>query len=65
MYDAEMYYFQDFEKENKTHFSDGECILDVYQRYGESFTTYLDGEFVIVLSDFIQNKIIVETGAFE
>ncbi len=64
MYDGAIYNFQRFETNQKKYASDGECILDAYQRYGESFATHLDGEFAIVLADLIKGKIVVVTDVF-
>ena len=51
IFNGEIYNFKDFGKYN----SDGECIYDVYKKYGENFSKYLDGEFAIVICDF-RNK---------
>lgn len=60
LYNGEIYNYQDFGNYN----SDGQCLLDVYKKYGKNFVKYLDGEFAIVIFDFKQNIIVISTDIF-
>jgi asparagine synthetase B (glutamine-hydrolysing) len=44
--------------------SDGECILDLYQKLGTEFISQLDGEFALCIVDFTNNKIVIATDTF-
>ena len=55
IYNGEIYNIQNETKEYK---SDGYYILDAYEKYGDNFFKYLDGEFAIALLDFDNNKLI-------
>jgi asparagine synthetase B (glutamine-hydrolysing) len=44
--------------------SDGECIIPLYQKYGEDFIKKLNGEFAIVIFDFNQKIIILSADIF-
>ena len=44
--------------------SDGECLIDMYQREGDEFCKFLDGEFSICLVDFNKNIIITSVDCF-
>ena len=44
--------------------SDGECIIEAYQKYGYNFCKHLNGEFAIVLFDFNKKIFIMSTDAF-
>lgn len=57
VYNGEIYN-QKFEK------SDGECLIPLYKKYGNSFPRYLDGEFALALYDFKENKAIFATDPF-
>ena len=57
LYNGEIYN-QPFKK------SDGECLIPLYKKYGNSFPKYLDGEFAIALYDFKENKAIFSTDPF-
>lgn len=60
IYNGEIYNFEDFGNFN----SDGECLIPLYEKYGDEFIKYLDGEFAIVLVDFNQNKLLFSTDIF-
>jgi asparagine synthase (glutamine-hydrolysing) len=44
--------------------SDGEVLIPMYRKYGETFCQHLDGEFSIALLDFENNVGIFSTDAF-
>ena len=44
--------------------SDGECLIPLYEKYGDNFISKLDGEFAICLVDFNKNKLILSTDIF-
>ena len=60
MYNGEIYNFKDYGEFN----SDGECIIEVYRKYGDEFIRYLDGEFAIILVDFSKDIIYFSTDVF-
>ena len=60
IFNGEIYNYLDFGKYN----SDGECIIDVYLKYGDSFIEKFDGEFVILLCDFKKDLIYYSTDIF-
>jgi asparagine synthase (glutamine-hydrolysing) len=60
MFNGEIYNHLDF-GDYKT---DGECLIDLYLEFGDSFTTKLDGEFAIVLFDYKKSKLLLSTDVF-
>lgn len=60
VYNGEIYNYSEF----GSYKSDGECIVPLYKKYGDTFAKYLDGEFAIVLVDFKNNKFIISTDVF-
>lgn len=60
IYNGQIYNYRDF---GFLH-SDGECLIPAYQKYGESFTQQLDGEFALVLFDFEKRLLIVSSDTF-
>ena len=44
--------------------TDGECLIDLYQKHGDEFIKLLDGEFAICLVDFNLNTILLSTDTF-
>jgi len=44
--------------------SDGECLIDVYKKYGTKFLKHLDGEFAVVLYDFKKQIIVAGCDTF-
>jgi asparagine synthetase B (glutamine-hydrolysing) len=44
--------------------SDGEVLIPLYRKYGESFPQHLDGEFSIALYDFENQTAVFSTDAF-
>ena len=65
LFNGEIYNYKFYEKFfNKTYQTDGECLIDLYNNYGETFTQKIDGEFSVVLFDFVKNKIIVSSDIF-
>lgn len=61
VYNGEIYNHSDFGDFK----SDGECLIDVYKKYGDEFTKQLDGEFAIVLVDYNKNKCIISSDVFK
>lgn len=45
-------------------YSDGECIIPTYKKYGDSFFSQLDGEHAIILLDLNEDKIIFGSDSF-
>ena len=60
IFNGEIYNFEKFGKFR----SDGECLIPLYEKYGDKFISKLDGEFAIVLVDFNKNKLILSTDIF-
>ena len=60
LYNGEIYNYKSFGNYN----SDGECLIDLYIKYGDKFTTKLDGEFAIVLLDINNDKLIISSDIF-
>ena len=60
IYNGEIYNYRTFGNYN----TDGECIIDVYKKYGENFIQQLDGEFAIILIDFTKKNIIISSDIF-
>ena len=60
LYNGEIYNYQDF----GSYKSDGQCLIDLYKKYGREFIKKLDGEFGIVLFDFNKNEIIISSDIF-
>jgi len=44
--------------------SDGECLIDLYEKFGFNFAKELDGEFSIVLLDLNKNVLFLTTDTF-
>lgn len=60
LFNGEIYNYLEFGDYN----SDGECIIDVYLKYGKSFVQKFDGEFAIVLFDFKKDIFFISTDVF-
>ena len=60
VFNGEIYNYKSFGNYN----SDGECIIDLYNQYGDSFVSRLDGEFAICLIDFKNQKLIIANDVF-
>jgi len=60
VYNGEIYNYKDFGDFK----SDGECLIPLYKKYGDTFVKKLDGEFAICLLDFNKNEIITSTDVF-
>lgn len=60
IFNGEIYNFEEFDN----YKSDGECLIPLYEKYGDDFISKLDGEFAIVLVDFNKNKLILSTDIF-
>ena len=51
VYNGQIYNYSDF----GDYKSDGDCLIPLYQKYGDKFIQKLDGEFAIALVDFKKN----------
>jgi asparagine synthase (glutamine-hydrolysing) len=60
MFNGEIYNFEKF----GDYTSDGECLIPLYEQYGDDFISQLDGEFALVLMDLNKNKLIISTDIF-
>jgi asparagine synthetase B (glutamine-hydrolysing) len=60
IYNGEIYNFEEFGEFR----SDGECLIPLYEKYGDDFISKLDGEFAVCLVDFNKNKLILSTDIF-
>lgn len=60
IFNGEIYNYKEFGDFN----SDGECIIESYKKYGDTFIRYLDGEFSIVLVDFSKDLLYYSTDIF-
>ena len=60
VYNGQIYNYSDF----GDYKSDGDCLIPLYQKYGDKFIQRLDGEFAIVLVDFKKNLFIISTDVF-
>jgi asparagine synthetase B (glutamine-hydrolysing) len=61
LYNGEIYNYRSF----GDYKSDGECLIDLYQKHGPAFTRQLDGEFAIILCDFKARKILISSDIFK
>lgn len=61
VYNGEIYNYKDF----GNYSSDGECLIPLYEKYGEEFTKKLDGEFAICLIDYKNQKAILSSDIFK
>lgn len=61
IYNGEIYNYKEFGEFK----SDGECIITAYKKYGIEFTKHLDGEFAIVLVDYVNNIILISSDTFK
>lgn len=62
IFNGEIYNYKELNTESK---SDIYSIIKTYNSYGEKFFKYLDGEFVIVIFDFNENKIFIVSDLFK
>ncbi len=60
VFNGEIYNYKTFGE----YASDGECILDLYKKFGPDFVKKLDGEFAICLVDFKNRIILISTDTF-
>lgn len=61
LYNGEIYNYNEF----GDYGSDGECLIPLYEKYGDEFIKKLDGEFAICLIDYKNNKIIISSDIFK
>jgi len=65
IYNGEIYNYKTFEYEfNLTFKSDGECLLPLYQKYGEKVFHMIDGEYALIIFDFNIGKFFMSTDTF-
>ena len=62
IFNGEIYNYKEIDP---TSISDGYSILYSYNKYGDDFVKYLDGEFVIVLFDFNKNLLYISSDIFK
>ena len=60
VFNGEIYNYKSF----GDYTTDGECIIDVYKKYGIEFTSKLDGEFAVLILDFNKNLALISTDTF-
>lgn len=60
VYNGEIYNYSKF----GAYRSDGECLLDLYEKYGETFASKLDGEYAILIIDFNKNIVVLSLDCF-
>ena len=60
VFNGEIYNYKSF----GDYKSDGECIIDLYNSYGDTFVKQLDGEFALCLVDFKKQKLIIAVDTF-
>jgi asparagine synthetase B (glutamine-hydrolysing) len=60
VFNGEIYNYSEF----GNYKTDGECLIDLYEKHGTSFTKLLDGEFAICLVDFKQEILLISTDTF-
>ena len=60
VFNGEIYNYLDL----GSYSTDGECLIDLYQKHGDEFIQLLDGEFAICLIDFNLNTILLSTDTF-
>jgi len=60
LFNGEIYNYKDF----GNYKSDGCCLIPLYNQYGESFVTKLDGEFSIIIFDFNKQEILLSSDIF-
>ena len=61
VYNGEIYNYSEF---GSNYRSDGECIIDLYEEFGPSFISRIDGEFAILLLDIKRGKLIISSDVF-
>ena len=59
-FNGEIYNFKNFGDFS----SDGECLIPLYEEYGNEFVKELDGEFALVLVDFEADSLLFSTDVF-
>ena len=62
IFNGEIYNYKEIDINSK---SDSHSIISCYKKYGDEFVKYLDGEFVIVLFDFKNKKLIISSDIFK
>jgi len=62
IFNGEIYNYKELYPEAK---SDGDCIIPTYLKYGNECMKQFDGDFCIVLFDFIERKIIISSDTFK
>ena len=60
VFNGEIYNYREF----GNYKTDGDCIIDLYEKEGDGFVQRLDGEFALCLIDFTDKKIIISNDTF-
>lgn len=61
VYNGEIYNYKQF----GTYNTDGECIIPLYEQFGEDFLKHVDGEYAVCLVDFEKNIAIISSDVFK
>lgn len=61
IFNGEIYNYKELQPDA---YSDGECIIPAYKKYGDEFFSQLDGEHAIILLDMQHDKIIFGSDSF-
>ena len=68
LFNGEIYNYHALEKDLRPsgppYTSDGQCVIEAYEKWGEAFTQHFDGEFAIVLFDLRVSRLFVSTDPF-
>jgi asparagine synthetase B (glutamine-hydrolysing) len=62
IFNGEIYNYKELYPQAK---SDGDCIIPTYLKYGSECMKQFDGDFCIVIFDFIQRKILISSDTFK
>jgi len=60
-FNGEIYNYHEF----GNYSSDGECLIDLYIKYGDDFPKHLDGEYAICIVDLEKDLIVFTTDIFK
>lgn len=61
VFNGQIYNYKEF---NQNYSSDGECLIDLYEKFGFEFIKKLDGEFAIVLLDLKKEILVISSDVF-
>tara|TARA_R110000824_G_scaffold12307_8_gene54060 strand:- start:3797 stop:5119 length:1323 start_codon:yes stop_codon:yes gene_type:complete len=60
LFNGEIYNYSSF----GDYQTDGDCLIPLYETMGEAFVEKLDGEYAIVIIDFLKDRIVFATDPF-